>query len=150
GPVLRHIAGLTVHLHGALALIFERRDQIVFLIAPQHARIPGPVEQDRLQVLCAGCRSILRAATTAAAATSATATALRASTALTAPTTPPAAALCAASAISRCARSGTAAALTTALCVDSWECNNRQNDEDQHTCQYELSSKGHDGLPLNS
>ena len=46
GSVLRHIAGLSVHLHGALALIFEGHEHVVFLIAPQHAHVPAPVEQD--------------------------------------------------------------------------------------------------------
>ena len=46
GSVHRHIAGLSVHLDGALALIDERHDQISFLSAPQHARVPSPVEQD--------------------------------------------------------------------------------------------------------
>src|SRR4029077_9145201 len=31
GSVLRHVAGLSVHLNGALPLIFERGDQIEFL-----------------------------------------------------------------------------------------------------------------------
>src|SRR5215475_8817885 len=69
GSILRHIAGLPVHLHGALALIFERHDQIAFLTAPQHARVPGPVEEDCLQVLRTCCRSVRRrAASTSAAA----------------------------------------------------------------------------------
>src|SRR5262249_22143063 len=46
GSVQRHIAGLSVHLHGALALIDERHDQISFLSAPQHAGVPSPVEQN--------------------------------------------------------------------------------------------------------
>src|SRR6185436_566712 len=58
GSILRHIAGLSVHLHGALTLIFERHEQIVFLTAPQHARVPAPIEDDRLEVPCAGCRSV--------------------------------------------------------------------------------------------
>src|SRR6185369_8021674 len=57
--VFRRIAGLSVHLDGALALIFERHEQIVFLTAPQHARVPGPVEHHCLQVLCTGCRGVL-------------------------------------------------------------------------------------------
>ena len=52
--VHRHVAGLPAHLHRALALIVERHEHIVFLTAPQHAHVPGPVEQDCLQVLRTG------------------------------------------------------------------------------------------------
>src|SRR5205814_10342247 len=65
GSILRHIAGLPVHLHGALALIFERHEQISLLAAPQHSRVPGPVEEDCLQVLRTGCRGGLRTAASA-------------------------------------------------------------------------------------
>src|SRR2546421_743550 len=55
--------------NGALALVFERHDQIVFLAASEHARIPGPVEKDCFQVLRTGCRGVQRrAASTSAAA----------------------------------------------------------------------------------
>src|SRR5439155_24518498 len=79
GSVLRHIAGLSVHLHGALARIFERHEYVVFLTAPQHARVPGPVEQDGLEVLRTGGRGVQRSAAAAAA--------LRASAARTGSTT---------------------------------------------------------------
>src|SRR5207244_5981145 len=39
GSILRHIAGLPVHLHGALALIFERHEQIQLVGAPEHSRV---------------------------------------------------------------------------------------------------------------
>src|SRR4029450_2560148 len=61
--ILRGIAGLSVHLDGAFAQVFERHEHIVFFTAPQHARIPGPVEHHGLQVLCAGCRGVLRRTT---------------------------------------------------------------------------------------
>src|SRR5439155_14148872 len=58
GSILRYIAGLSVHLNGALALIFERHYQIVFLTASEHAHIPGPVEKDCFQVLRTGGRGV--------------------------------------------------------------------------------------------
>jgi hypothetical protein len=45
GAVLRHVAGLSVHLHRALALIFERVHQVDFRLAAQHAHMPAPVEE---------------------------------------------------------------------------------------------------------
>src|SRR5262249_4218108 len=71
GPILRRITGLPIYLHSALALIFERHDQIVFFTTPQHAHVPAPVEHDGLQVLCAGCRSVLLRAAASASATAA-------------------------------------------------------------------------------
>src|SRR5207247_683416 len=48
------------HLNRALALVFERHDQIVFLTASEHAHIPRPVKQDGFQVLCTGRGSVQR------------------------------------------------------------------------------------------
>src|SRR6185369_17921794 len=64
--VHRHIAGLPAHLHRALALIVERHEQVVFLTAPQHARIPAPVEHDVLQGLRTLRRRVRRCASSAA------------------------------------------------------------------------------------
>src|SRR5579872_6481413 len=50
GSILRDIAGLSVHLKSALALVFERHDQVSLLAAAEHAHIPGPVEKDCFQV----------------------------------------------------------------------------------------------------
>src|SRR6185436_17657894 len=46
--VHRHVARLSIHLHGSLALIVERHEDVVFLTAPQHAHVPAPAEKDRL------------------------------------------------------------------------------------------------------
>src|SRR5439155_22419992 len=56
--IFRECAVLSVHLYGALPLIFERDDQLVFIYAPQHAHVPGPVEKHRPQVLGAGRGSV--------------------------------------------------------------------------------------------
>src|SRR5262249_36510589 len=82
GSILRHIARLPVHLHGALALIFERHDQILFQVASEHTHIPAPVEEDCFQVLRTGSRGVQRRAASAPATA-----ALRASAARTGSTT---------------------------------------------------------------
>src|SRR5437870_3007723 len=56
--IFRERAGLSVHLDGALPLIFERDDQLVLVNAPQHAHVPGPVEKHCPQVLGTGRGSV--------------------------------------------------------------------------------------------
>src|SRR5439155_15356748 len=120
GSIFRHIAGLPVHLHSALALIFERHDQILFQVAPKHAHVPGPVEKDCLQVLRAGCRGVQRRAASAPA----TAT-LRASAARTSSTT---------TLGRRCRRCSTAC-----LCNGRGGHADRQSDCYRDTCPKDLS-----------
>jgi hypothetical protein len=45
-------------LDGAFALIFERCDQLMFILAPQHPHVPGPVEKHGTQVFGARRRSV--------------------------------------------------------------------------------------------
>src|SRR6185295_14630723 len=71
GAVLRQVAGLSVHLHRALARIFQRHQDVVFLIAAQHAGVPAPVEERGLQALIAGGRRVRRGAAATATATGA-------------------------------------------------------------------------------
>src|SRR5205823_5427393 len=120
GSILRHIAGLPIHLHGALALIFERHDQIVFLTASQHAHVPSPVEQDCLQVLRTGCRGVQRRPASAPATA-----ALRAPAARTGSTT---------GLGRRCLRCS-----TTCLCNGRGRRADRQSDCYRDTCPKDLS-----------
>src|SRR4029453_7601849 len=53
--ILRQCARLSVHLNRALALLFERRGHVAFIVALQHARAPHPVEEHGLQVLGIFC-----------------------------------------------------------------------------------------------
>src|SRR5690606_10091550 len=46
----RDRTGLTVYLDCALGPILERDDELVLLDAAQHAHVPRPVDQHRLQV----------------------------------------------------------------------------------------------------
>src|SRR5690606_1175511 len=59
-PERRDLARLTVHLDRALAAILERDDQLVLLDAAQHAHVPRPVDQNRLQVSRVGLRRVGR------------------------------------------------------------------------------------------
>src|SRR5207302_4568631 len=53
--ILRQRARLSVHLHGAFALIFERRDHVALIMALEHAHAPHPVEEHGLQVFGVPC-----------------------------------------------------------------------------------------------
>ena len=54
--ILRDRAGLTVHWIVPLAAVVERFNKLGLSPAPQHAHVPGPVEEDRFQVLGSGFR----------------------------------------------------------------------------------------------
>ena len=77
---LRRRAGLAVDLNRAFAVPVERADELVLGLAPQHAHVPNPVIEDRLQVFGAGLR---REGRRPAAEAAATATATAATTAAT-------------------------------------------------------------------
>src|SRR5690606_18801640 len=73
--IRRKRAGLAVDLHRAHAAIFERADQLGLGLAAQHAHLPGPVEQDRLEIPGSRLGGISAAATAAAATAAARASA---------------------------------------------------------------------------
>src|SRR5690606_31480388 len=56
----RDRAWLTVYLDRALGPILERDDELVLLDAAQHAHVPRPVDQHRLQVLRVWLRRVGR------------------------------------------------------------------------------------------
>ena len=73
--VLRQCAGLAVHLNrAALGMVVESLDEFRLIPAPQHSHVPGPIEENRLQVFGSsrGCKrgspSPSTTCTTAAAA----------------------------------------------------------------------------------
>src|SRR6185369_18074864 len=121
--------------HGALALIFERHEQIHFVGAPQHSRIPGPVEKDGPQVLRTGRRGVRRRS---GATSSATTTATTASSPLRSTT------LCRGS-----GRSAGCAGAAPPLCVcrHSADC---KNDPDRDNRLNDASSNSQEDYPLFS